>query len=604
MTNEEVYPYFQNRITQLQQEKEELSSRVNLLSFLRFFLFLLFLVGVVYMANIRLFTPVPFLVFFFVLIFGTIVRIHLKAKFKLSQFEYLIQLNEEELLRQKGQLHDLPSGKNLLDTNHPYAPDLDIFGSNSLYQLLVRSRLSGTRKVLTHWMLNGASKIEILERHEAIKELIPDHEWRQEISALGMTSQKKDEDGSSIENLVSWLNDHLHFVDKSIWGILEIVMPLFAATLVFGFWLGDWPYQLFFIPIVINLFLLKIIFAPLMSLSQSFEGIHHLLEGYGHIIHKIENREFKSTFLQRQFHSLHTKDKSASKAIRQLGNILHFHQNRINQIYIPLNILFLLDLIIFRRTLSWKKKYEKNLKQWLDAVHQIDAIADLSSYAFANPSTTYPQIKDEPHFILTNEMGHPLIKKEQRISNDFHLENKGQLALITGSNMSGKSTFLRTLGVNIVLAQMGAPVCAKNFEISLMQVFTSMRTQDNLEENVSSFYAELKRIKFLLDSLNQEVPVFYMLDEILKGTNSDDRHKGAISLIDQVTHQNCMGMISTHDIQLADLSKDNPRIKNYSFNNTIQGDEIIFDYKLTNGPCKSFNASKLMEKMGIIKKSV
>lgn len=167
--------------------------------------------------------------------------------------------------------------------------------------------------------------------------------------------------------------------------------------------------------------------------------------------------------------------------------------------------------------------------------------------------------------------------------------------------MSGKSTFLRTVGVNLVLAQMGAPVCAEKFQFSLTGIFTSMRTQDNLEESVSSFYAELKRIKTLLNSLESEVPVFYFLDEILKGTNSDDRHIGAMALIDQLTKKPCMGMISTHDVHLAELSKENSKIENYSFNSTIDGDKIDFDYKLTPGPCKSFNASKLMEQMGIIK---
>ncbi|MCV9389544.1 MutS-related protein [Reichenbachiella ulvae] len=242
------------------------------------------------------------------------------------------------------------------------------------------------------------------------------------------------------------------------------------------------------------------------------------------------------------------------------------------------------------------------MQNWFDAVHQIDALSDLASFAYANPTFTFPKLSDTDHVLVAEQMAHPLIKSTQRVSNDFALSGKGRLGLVTGSNMWGKSTFLRTIGINLVLAQMGAPVCARKFELSLVQLFTSMRTQDNLEENVSSFYAELKRLKQLLDLLQQGEPIFYMLDEILKGTNSEDRHKGALSLIDQLIKENCRGLISTHDIQLSALSKDQPNIQNMNFNSSIVDDEIIFDYKLSLAPCGSFNASKLMEKMGIIKK--
>ena len=197
-------------------------------------------------------------------------------------------------------------------------------------------------------------------------------------------------------------------------------------------------------------------------------------------------------------------------------------------------------------------------------------------------------------------MGHPLIKPQERISNDFELIGHGTIGLITGSNMSGKSTFLRTVGVNLVLAQMGAPVCAFDMNLSLTRVFTSMRTQDNLEEHISSFYAELKRIKQLLDDIDEQSPIFFLLDEILKGTNSEDRHNGSKALLDQLNTSHATGLVSTHDLALSRLASQNENIINYSFNSKIIQDQIIFDYLLTPGPCKSFNASKLMENMGII----
>ncbi|MFY0628314.1 MAG: hypothetical protein JXR07_18605 [Reichenbachiella sp.] len=603
MNPQDANPFFKHNISVLKGNQAKAVGKVKLLSFFRITIFIGYLVGLVFLSNLREFNLSLALTFVFVLIFGGIVKAHKKAKFKLNQFRYLIQINEEETQRLEGNLHDLPNGQSFFEPNHAYAPDLDIFGFNSLYQLLVRSRLKGTRKILSQWMLKGATKKDILDRQTAILELKEKTDWRQEITALGMTNQEKEQDTISLDDLEPWLKEHVEIIDRPIWAILEIIMPLIASATILGFWLGNWPYQLMFVPLLINLFILKTIFEPLKNMTTGFGGMIHLLDGYSQIISILEHTGFHSALLNQHAENLKQKGQLASKAIKQLSSIFYFLQNRINLIYMPLNTLFLLDMIILRRTLKWHQTNKRNLGPWLKSVHHIDALSDLASFEFANPSFTKPNIDDNPHTLLAKSLGHPLIKSQQRIPNDFNLMSKGHLGLITGSNMSGKSTFLRTIGVNIVLAQMGAVVCAKEFKLSLMQVFTSMRTQDNLEENVSSFYAELQRIKQLLDSLNKEEPTFYMLDEILKGTNSEDRHKGAISLIEQLTKQNCMGLISTHDIQLAELSKENMEISNYSFNSTIEGDEINFNYKLTDGPCASFNASKLMEKMGIINKS-
>ena len=364
----------------------------------------------------------------------------------------------------------------------------------------------------------------------------------------------------------------------------------------------EWPYQWIYIPIMINVALLSIIFKPLMDLTKEFGGIANFLKGYENVILQIENQTFKSSLLVDLHSRLKLGNSSASNSIQSLRRILMFLLSRGNFLYLPFNLLFLLDVNWLLMAIQWKKKNINQVKDWFDTVHQIDALSDISSYAHANPDFVFATIADSAQTLNVREMGHPLIKKEQRIRNDFSLNEKGKLGLVTGSNMSGKSTFLRTIGVNLVLAQMGAPVCAEKFEFSIVQVFTSMRTQDNLEENVSSFYAELKRLKTLLDLLNEEESIFYMLDEILKGTNSEDRHKGALSLIDQLVKENCRGLISTHDIQLSKLSDTNQNIQNMSFNSSIVEDEIIFDYKLSLEACKSFNASKLMEKMGIIKK--
>jgi DNA mismatch repair ATPase MutS len=197
-------------------------------------------------------------------------------------------------------------------------------------------------------------------------------------------------------------------------------------------------------------------------------------------------------------------------------------------------------------------------------------------------------------------MGHPLIPKSRRICNDLKISNTGTMVLVTGSNMSGKSTFLRTCGVNIVLAMAGAPVCAKKMTVSHVLVFTSMRIIDSLEENTSSFYAELKRLANIIQTVENKEKVFLLLDEILRGTNSNDRHIGSVALIKQMIKNNAIGIIATHDLALSQMENELPhQIDNYNFDVKIENDELYFDYKLNQGICKSLNASILMKKMGI-----
>jgi DNA mismatch repair ATPase MutS len=196
-------------------------------------------------------------------------------------------------------------------------------------------------------------------------------------------------------------------------------------------------------------------------------------------------------------------------------------------------------------------------------------------------------------------LGHPLIHADRRITNDFTLEGRGTIALVTGSNMAGKSTFLRTVGINTVLALAGAPVCADDLEVSCLQVFTSMRTQDDLNENTSSFMAELRRINQLVNLLrSEETPVLFLLDEILKGTNSVDRHAGAKALARQLSRARAYGLLSTHDLELVSLSRE-MNLANYSFNSRIEDDKIWFDYHLTEGPCQTANATALMRQLGV-----
>lgn len=324
------------------------------------------------------------------------------------------------------------------------------------------------------------------------------------------------------------------------------------------------------------------------------------LKAYQFMMQGVEQQSFRSEKLQQLQQALKSEGKSASRSVKELSYILSNFDARGNVMYHIFNVILLLDVHWLLRADRWKAQAKDQIEDWLNSIGKVEALDSIASFTFAQPDFVFPMIADERHYIDAVGLGHCLIPPQQRVSNDFAMQGRGAINVVTGSNMSGKSTFLRTIGTNMVLALTGAPVCAQRFEVAVMQVFTSMRTQDSLEENVSSFYAELQRLRQLLTMLEApQLPVLFMLDEILKGTNSHDRHHGAASLMKQLSKLEASGFVSTHDLELGKLADELSNLKNYSFTSTIEGDEIIFDYQLHDGVCQSFNASKLMEKMGI-----
>ena len=258
-----------------------------------------------------------------------------------------------------------------------------------------------------------------------------------------------------------------------------------------------------------------------------------------------------------------------------------------------------MDIYLIIGTEKWKSKNKVFLKSWAEVVSEFEVINSFAGFCYSNPSYAFPEITEKDNYVHFESLGHPLINANKRVSNNFHSEGQGDIVMVTGSNMGGKSTFLRTVGVNLVLALAGAPCCAKQGQVSNLKIYTSMRTQDNLKEGISSFYAELSRIEKMLKLIESSQNTFFLLDEMFKGTNSEDRHRGGFSLINQLSKLKTSGIIATHDIELAKLSENKSLVTNYSFNSEIINDSMIFSYELHPGICNDFNASELMEKSGI-----
>ncbi len=593
-TPQEIY---RQRLEKFGAEAKDYKSRSISLSWFRVISFVIFIVGFVYMANLGISSGLLYITVIFISLYIFLLKKHEKVKSKLRVLECLAQINSDEILRSNFNLRDFDDGAEFYDGNHPYHIDLDVFGKHSLFQLINRSSSLFGRKILASWLSTHAKKADILTRQQAVEELKSQIDLRQSFQAFGLSEGQTDQ--RNAQDLFEWLRSQTKVNNKGLYTVLLIVMPILSIGSIVLASLGYVQTGLPILITFINVGILGTLFNKLLEITRQTENGYKSLRSLKEQIVLIENHEFEGEFLKELKSRLSPENEKASQILKELSIILDNLQNRVNLLYFVFNVTLMLDIYWYLKISKWKQKNEANLEEWFEVIGQIDTLMSIGGYAYANPEYSYAIISDNPHTIKAQELGHPLINSVKRVSNDFDFSGRGGICLITGSNMSGKSTFLRTVGINSLLALMGAPVCAKNLEVGELKVFTSMRTQDDLEESVSSFYAELKRLKQLIGQIDDARPTLFMIDEVLKGTNSEDRHKGAIALIRQLNKANAFGFVSTHDIVLGNITNELEGVKNYSFNSTISGDEIHFDYTLTPGLCKGFNATKLMQLMGI-----
>ncbi|MEL6560604.1 MAG: hypothetical protein AAFQ94_20600 [Bacteroidota bacterium] len=593
----------EERINNSDKKASFYATRVRTLSFFRVITFLAFIANLVILynsgfENLYLITTSLVLILFIFLIIK-----HKKYDYQLQLHRELSTINKEEIARFKLKLDGLYNGAEFEDDHHPYSQDLDIFGEHSLFQLINRSPLKRARLLLANWMKSKSSVETTMMRQEAVRELGDKQDWTQNLLAIARVIVNKkgfNKENTELEELFEWADQPEK--SKNLLGlrILGTVLSLINLTLLGLTMFDGLPYQFFVFSFLINAVLLSITYNRCKELGEQLNQSHLIIRTYLKLIEAIETESFDSRKLKQLKSDLN--DGQASAAIRKLDKLAFRFSARAGFFYVLLSPVFMLDFHLLDQAVKWKNTERSNIRKWFEVVDEINALISISGYAYLVQGHVFPSFSSQEFTLKGSAIGHPLIESDKRVSNDFEISRKGEVVIITGSNMSGKSTFERTLGINIVLAQSGAPVCASAFEIFPMDVFTSMRTKDNLEESTSSFYAELKRLRTLLDHVEENPVTFYVIDEVLKGTNSEDRHKGAVSLARQLSKKNCFGLISTHDLSLSQLADDDDLMVNFSFNSTIENDKIIFDYKLTPGPCRSFNASKLMENMGIIVK--
>lgn len=511
----------------------------------------------------------------------------------------IISINKKNLDRISGDWSKFKDiGQEFVDVNHHYSSDLDIVGNKSLFQFLNSTHTYHGRIMFANDLLNANySKEEIINRQEAVKELSKEIEFSNHIEYY----LSKISSDHSTKKLLDELKDNKKCIKSKIIKLTFTYLPLLTILITFII-LALQINSLY--PFILILFLIQLAIwvTGIIKLQYYLNTITYMpykLSVYNKVIEILNSKEFSSSKLIDIQSRFYAKDISVSKAIKELAiisNMISVKHNGL--IYFVLNVMFLWDYQCVFLLEKWKEKYSNKAEDWFIALGEFESLLSLSKLSYVCSNTSIPTIIDEDKKIIASDIGHPLIGDNIRVNNNFSLDNN--IFIISGSNMSGKTTFLRTVGINLVLAKAGGFVLAKEMSCSLLSIVTSMRIADNLNEGISTFYAELKRIKEIVNSAQKDDNLIFLIDEIFKGTNSVDRISGAKTVLTNLSSLKSIGIITTHDLELCSLEASVPNIVNYSFSEHYSDKGIEFDYKIKKGKSTTTNAEYLMKMIGLL----
>ena len=527
-----------------------------------------------------------------------LISIDVNNERNIDNTKTLIRINEEELQFLNNDYYNRYDGSVYAPAVHAYANDLDLFGKASLFQWMNRAYTGQGRNVVAGNLLQPLSVIEVKDRHEAVKEITTEIEWRQQLQAYAMQTSITTQTEAKT---AAWLKEKDEHFTSPGWKIFILVYSAITLGSAAATLLGYIPAGLFSSLFILYLFISIILSRNTVKPYAQLSGIVKEIAALQQLVQWMEDKKFNASLLKQLQEEMKTGEGRAANEIKGLKIILDRFDLRSSIVGVLFfNSLLLWDVRQMIALNEWRRKNKKQVAKWFSMLAEVEVLHSLATLHFNKPGWSFPEFTDVHFTFDGKEIGHPLLPEQTRVNSNFDLEGTAKIGLVTGSNMAGKSTFLRSLGVNIVLAQMGAPVCAQSLLLSPVGLMSSMRIADNLAESTSTFYAELKKLKTIIEAVNRHEPVFILLDEILRGTNSLDRHKGSEALMAQLIRQNAVAVIATHDVELAKLEEQYPQsIENYHFDVQVEGEELYFDYKLKQGVCTSLNASILMKKIGI-----
>lgn len=538
--------------------------------------------------------------------FLLLVDRHYKVHQSIEKFGYFREIKEEHIARLDLNWKQIPSRKFEGEIkDHAYAKDLDIVGPYSLHHLLDTSIYEGSTHVLLDWLMKETpDKQEISKRQQLVKELIPLQGFRDKLAVIGKyTVIHYSEKDWTMDDILRWLKNPVKKGFKMPLAILS-VLSAFNISLALLAWMGFVNAVFPVITLVLYLSIYKLNSDKISGLFEAAYQMDKLLGRFRELLlHVEEFRITKKQYLEDFLAVFHSADSKPSAYLKKVEKLTGAASLQTNQVVWPLvNLVIPWDMYYSMKLESLKEKLEPRLTKWLDTFYELEALNSLANFGALHREYTFPELTNDSGILFeAKELGHPLIPANQKVSNNFKVEEGKDLFLITGSNMAGKSTFLRTVGINLCLAFAGAPVNAALLKTNLFRVFTSINVKDSLEGGLSHFYAEVRRLRTLLNKLGneEELPLFYFVDEIFKGTNNRERFQGSTAFLKEIAGKHGVGMVSTHDLELASLETQIPELSNWHFAETIENGRMSFEYKIKEGPCPTTNALKIMKMEGL-----
>ncbi len=522
-------------------------------------------------------------------------------KRKILRLQRMIKINEQELPALQHDFSAFNPGNEFVSQEHPYTFDLDIFGTGSLFQYLNRtSTVFGKEKLADYFSRAYSYRDEIRARQQAVAELAADIEFRQKLQLIFVEEQTSLVDLAALKD---WLNDPSGMPGARYVKVLSFLLPAVTSGSILLSAFGIIPVQF---PVFMVLLQLMVVFAygrKAMAVHQAVTSQVDILRKYAMALTLATETTFAAEFNRKLQDGLSPKaGMIPGKLIKRLSELLNMMDANLNLLVsVIMNGLFMFNIHVLMAVEKWRVANRNLVPEWFAILAEFDALSSLGTYAFNNPGYAYPVPVSDRFQFIAEKIGHPLISSEICVTNDIDITGWNQFRIITGANMSGKSTFLRTIGTNLLLAMTGAPVFAEKLIFYPIEIHSSIRTNDSLAKRESYFYAELRRLKEIITDLEAGREKLILLDEILKGTNSSDKQTGSIALIRQLMKYKLAGLFATHDLALGELVNHYPEnIRNLCFEIRITGDKMEIDYKLSPGVCRNLNASFLMKNMGII----
>ncbi len=589
---------YQQRIVAAQQQVDNYKKRINAYSFMRLGVIGLLVLAICIGKMQDNFTVIAVAAIILLFCFAWLVQKQSGFEAQKEYFQHLLRVNENELSSIIEHKNIYSNGQQYSNEKHFYTSDLDIFGEASLFQLINRSATSAGNNKLADWLSKPSPKNTVLNRQDAVKELSTKSSWKLDLQARLLFANNKD--AIQLNSLFAYLRLPLNLPGEKWMSIYAKITPFLLSAAIIGSFFYSFITFAAIAIVIFNLALLTAKSEYLVKSAAIADKIGKVLANYAIVLKVIETEQWQSTGcgdLNQKLNNGRTQ-----KSIEELSILINkLGYTLIMIVGFILNVFFLWAIKQVIAIENWKRQNRDDIETAFDVIAEFEALISIGSLAINYPDWCYPQIADgEGYTVTAKNLAHPLISEQHRVANDYELNNAFNIDIITGSNMAGKSTFLRTIGINTVLALCGAPVCAGEMQVSVITIISYMRIKDSLNESTSTFKAELDRLQLLLAAVSNEPKVFFLIDEMLRGTNSVDKYLGSKAVIEQLISKKGVGMVATHDLQIAQLEQKYPDyVRNFYFDIQVIDGEMLFDYKIKHGECKTFNASLLPKQIGI-----